>query len=82
MFSEERFIAIKITLIVVIIFLATIGIRYIIDIEEFVEHIEYYENGIKIDAIEYHNEIYLISGLVSFTPLIIVSTSLGKSVAM
>lgn len=62
MFSEERFIAIKITLIVVIIFLATIGIRYIIDIEEFAKPIEYYENGVKIEAIEYHNEIYLKKG--------------------
>lgn len=62
MFSEERFIGIKITLIVVIIFLTTIGIRYIIDIEEFAEPIEYYENGTKIDAIKYHNEIYLKKG--------------------
>ena len=62
MFSEKKFIGIKITLIVVIIFLTTIGIRYIIDIEEFVEPIEYYENGIKIDAIKYHNEIYLKKG--------------------
>ena len=70
MFSEERFIAIKITFIVVIIFLATIGIRYIIDIEELgvasithiAEEVDYYENGVKIDAIKYHNEIYLKKG--------------------
>ena len=62
MFSEGRLTAIKITLIIIIIFLSTIGIRYIIDIEEFVKPIEYYENGVKIDAIKYHNEIYLKKG--------------------
>ena len=62
MYSGERLTAIKITLIVIIIFLSTIGIRYIIDIKEFVKPIEYYENGIKIEAIEYHNEIYLKKG--------------------
>lgn len=62
MFSGERLTAIKITLIIIIIFLSTIGIRYIIDIEEFVKPIEYYENGVKIDAIKYHNEIYLKKG--------------------
>ena len=62
MFSKERLSAIKITLIIVIIFLVTIGIRYIIDKDEFVKPIEYYENGVKIDAIEYHNEIYLKKG--------------------
>lgn len=62
MFNGERLVAIKITLIVVIIFLSTIGIRYIIDKEEFVNPIDYYENGEKIDAIKYHNEIYLKKG--------------------
>ena len=62
MFSEERLVAIKITLIVIMIFLSTIGIRYIIDKEEFVKPIDYYENSIKIEAIEYHNEIYLKKG--------------------
>lgn len=62
MFSGERLTAIKITLIIVIIFLTTIGIRYIIDKDEFVKPIEYYENGVKIEAIEYHNEIYLKKG--------------------
>lgn len=62
MFSGERLIAIKITIIVIIIFLSTIGVRYIIDKNEFVKPIEYYENNIKIDAIEYHSEIYLKRG--------------------
>ena len=59
MFNGERLAAVKITLIVIIIFLSTIGIRYIIDKEEFVKPADYYENGIKIQAIQYHNEIYI-----------------------
>lgn len=62
MFSGERLTAIEITLIIVIIFLTTLGIRCIIDRNEFVKPIEYYENGVKIEAIEYHNEIYLKKG--------------------
>ena len=53
---------IKIILTCIIVFLASVGLAFIFSGEHFPEEIDYYENGIKLDAIEYHNEIYLKKG--------------------
>lgn len=38
------------------------GFMLFFHINDFAQKIEYYENDIKFDAIEYHNEIYLKKG--------------------
>lgn len=62
MFSEGRLIGIKISMIVIIVLLSILGMCYIIDKDDYAKPIDYYENGTKIDAIKYHNEIYLKKG--------------------
>ena len=42
--------------------LAVLGFLFIGKINDFPYKADYYENGIKLDAIEYHNEIYLKKG--------------------
>lgn len=49
-------------IISVLIFLSVLAIVFFSEINKFVSEINYYENGIKIDAIEYNNEIYLKKG--------------------
>lgn len=46
----------------IIIVLCIAGVELFINIGDFAQKIQYYENNIKIDAIEYHNEIYLKKG--------------------
>jgi len=46
----------------VLILLAFYGIICFIYKDDYAKQRDYYENGIKIDAIEYHNEIYLKKG--------------------
>lgn len=62
MFSEERLIGIKLIILIIMGSLSMLGICYIVDHESIGKPIDYYENGIKIEAIEYHNEIYLKKG--------------------
>lgn len=49
-------------IISVLIILAIYGLICMFHKDEFVKLIDYYENGIKVEAIEYHNEIYLKKG--------------------
>lgn len=49
-------------IISILIILSLCSIAFLSEIDKFVSEIVYYENGIKIDAIEYHNEIYLKKG--------------------
>ena len=53
----------KIILKTSVIFFAILGLGFLFFIENDVSNeIEYYQNDIKIDAIKYHNEIYLKKG--------------------
>lgn len=53
----------KVILKVIVTFFAVLGLGFLFFIENDVSNeIEYYQNDIKIDAIEYHNEIYLKKG--------------------
>lgn len=49
-------------LIGMVILLVLFGIALCFTSDDIVTEIEYYENNIKIDAIKYHNEIYLKKG--------------------
>ena len=46
----------------VIIVLCVAGIILFFYMNDFAQEIRYYENGRKVEAIEYHNEIYLKKG--------------------
>ena len=46
----------------IIAWLVLAGIMLLFYINDFANEIDYYENGIRIDAIKYHNEIYLKKG--------------------
>lgn len=53
----------KIFLKTFVIFFAVLGLFFFFFVANDVSsEIEYYENNIKIDAIKYHNEIYLKKG--------------------
>lgn len=53
----------KVILKTFVIFFAVLGLFFLFFIANDVSNeIEYYQNDIKIDAIEYHNEIYLKKG--------------------
>lgn len=43
----------------IIVILIILGIEFIFYINDIAKKLEYYQNDIKIDAIMYHNEIYL-----------------------
>lgn len=49
-------------IIALIIIFALVGIAVISSGNEFPEKINYFENGIKLDAIQYQNKIYLYKG--------------------
>lgn len=46
----------------IVILLCIAGFLLFFHINDFSQEIQYYENGIKVEAIEYHNEIYLKKG--------------------
>jgi hypothetical protein len=46
----------------IVILLVLIGTALCFTSDDIVTEIEYYENNIKIDAVKYHNEIYLKKG--------------------
>lgn len=53
----------KVILKIIITFLAIIGLSFFLFVPSGLpSEIEYYQNDIKIDAIKYHNEIYLKKG--------------------
>lgn len=53
----------KIFLKTFVIFFAILGLNFLIFVaDDIPSEIKYYQNDIKIDAIEYHNEIYLKKG--------------------
>lgn len=53
----------KVILKVIVTFFAILGLNFLIFVaDDISSEIEYYQNDIKIDAIEYHNEIYLKKG--------------------
>lgn len=53
----------KVILKTFVIFFAILGLFFLFFVANDVSsEIEYYENNIKIDAIKYHNEIYLKKG--------------------
>lgn len=53
----------KVILKTFVIFFAILGLHLLFFVANDVSsEIEYYENNIKIDAIKYHNEIYLKKG--------------------
>lgn len=53
----------KIFLKIFVIFFAVLGLNFLIFVADDIPNkIKYYQNDIKIDAIEYHNEIYLKKG--------------------
>ena len=53
----------KVILKVIVTFFAILGLNFLIFVaNDISSEIEYYQNDIKIDAIEYHNEIYLKKG--------------------
>ena len=53
----------KIFLKIFVVFFAILGLGFLFFIADDVSsEIEYYQNDIKIDAIKYHNEIYLKKG--------------------
>lgn len=53
----------KVILKTFVIFFAILGLGFLFFVANDVStEIEYYENNIKIDAIKYHNEIYLKKG--------------------
>lgn len=52
----------KTLLISAIIIFALLGIVFIDECKNIPSEIKYYENGINIDAIEYHNNIYIKKG--------------------
>lgn len=55
--------ALKIFLKTFVIFFAILGLGFLFFVANDVsKKIEYYQNDIKIDAIKYHNEIYLKKG--------------------
>lgn len=59
MSKNDFFQFIKSVVVGIIIFFAMYGIA---SLTEITEKVYYYENGTKIDAIKYHNEIYLKKG--------------------
>lgn len=53
----------KVILKIIITFLAIIGLGFFLFVPSGLpSEIEYYQNDIKIDAIKYHNEIYVKKG--------------------
>lgn len=53
----------KVILKIFVTFFAILGLNFFIFVaDDISSEIEYYQNDIKIDAIEYHNEIYLKKG--------------------
>ena len=53
----------KVILKIIVTFFAVLGLNFLIFVaEDIPSEIKYYQNDIKIDAIEYHNEIYLKKG--------------------
>lgn len=53
----------KIFLKIFVVFFAMLGLGFLFFVADDVSNeIEYYQNDIKIDAIKYHNEIYLKKG--------------------
>lgn len=53
----------KVILKTFVIFFAVLGLNFLIFVaDDIPNEIKYYQNDIKIDAIEYHNEIYLKKG--------------------
>lgn len=59
---ELLFDILKLILKMVTTFLAIIGLAFFFVANDVSSEIEYYQNDIKIDAIKYHNEIYLKKG--------------------
>ena len=60
---DDLLAILKIILKTSVIFFAILGLGFLFFIENDVSsEIEYYQNDIKIDAIKYHNEIYLKKG--------------------
>ena len=61
---EEDFIILfgKMCLGFVLGTLILLGIIFIMHLNDFPLKVKYYENNIEIEAIEYHNEIYLKKG--------------------
>ena len=60
---DDLLAILKIILKTSVIFFAVLGLNFLFFIENDVSNeIEYYQNDIKIDAIKYHNEIYLKKG--------------------
>ena len=53
----------KVILKTFVIFFAILGLKFLIFVADYItNNIKYYQNDSKIDAIEYHNEIYLKKG--------------------
>lgn len=52
----------KVIFYTIIVILIILGIDFIFCINDIATKLEYYQNDIKIDAIMYHNEIYLKKG--------------------
>ena len=60
---DDLLAILKIILKTSVIFFAILGLNFLIFVaNDISSEIEYYQNDIKIDAIEYHNEIYLKKG--------------------
>lgn len=60
---DDLLAILKIILKTSVIFFAILGLNFLFFIANDVSNeIEYYQNDIKIDAIKYHNEIYLKKG--------------------
>lgn len=60
---DDLLAILKIILKTSVTFFAVLGLGFLFFIENDVSNeIEYYQNDIKIDAIKYHNEIYLKKG--------------------
>ncbi len=60
---DDLLAILKIILKTSVIFFAILGLNFLFFIANDVSsEIEYYQNDIKIDAIKYHNEIYLKKG--------------------
>ena len=60
--DNDNFKATKAGIIGVLILFAIYGLVNLFYRNDFAKEIDYYENGIKVEAIEYHNEIYLKKG--------------------
>lgn len=59
---NDNFRGIRAGIIGVLILFSFYGLICLFYKDDYAKEIDYYENGIKVEAIEYHNEIYLKKG--------------------